>query len=195
MRAMNNLDGGRVSVKRYCARGHACWAVVVLLGVAGVIAFKLPALRASGAVMALGAVALVLVAVAALLVAAEAQSGVEVTDEGMIIRQWPHLDRFVPWRSVTGVRWRHAWWRWLAEHIWARCQPGAHGCVELEFTDEEGRARREPIANYIALGRPPASVTQMIEEIAERARLTDINKPPAVWYPRFEYTEWHRARA
>ena len=190
---MNNRDGDRVGVKRYCARGHACWVVAVLVAAIVVGAIKLPTLDVPRDAMALGVLALVILGVSVLLLVADARSAVEVTRDGLAIRMWPQLDHFVPWEQVTGVQWRHAWWRWLGEHVLGRVQPGAHGCVELEFCDEEGRPRRETIANYIALGRPPVAVAQMIEEIATRARLTEAQRPPTVWYPRFEYAQWHKA--
>ena len=141
----------------------------------------------------LGIIAFTLVTVAALLVVAEIKTNIRVEPRGLTIRQWPDLDRFVSWDRVVAMHWRHAWWGAIARRLRLCCQPGAHGFVELDITDGEGRVRHDTITNYVCLGKPPASVLSMIEDIAARAGLARDDQRPEPWYPHMEEANWDRA--
>lgn len=190
---MDNRDGDRGSVRVYCTRGHACWVGALLLAVVVVIVVTLLTRTMPGGAWPLGVVAFCLLLVVVLITIAELNTALLVSDEGLTVRAWPHPDQLLPWDRIVGMRWRHGWWRWLAETMGVQLQPGAHGLVELAVQDEEGRAHWTTIANYVCCGRPPDSVRAVLEEIARRAGLEQIAQRPRTVRPKFEETQWARA--
>ncbi len=184
---------GQSRVRVYCAHGHACWTVGLVLAVAAAIATRIRDVPTPGVRTTLGVIVCVLVTVVALLVIAELKTSIRVGARGLTIRHWPDFDHFVPWNEVVGMRWEHGWWGALARQLRLRCQPGAHGFVELEIADPEGRVHSNTIVNYVCLGRPPVSVLGMIEDIAAKAGLAPDDQRPEPWYPHFDQMVWHKA--
>jgi len=187
---MENRDGGRDRVRVYCTRGHACWVAVLLVGAAGVIVVRTLTAPTPGP---LGVVAVLLLIVAGLITFAEINTDLRVGEKGLTVRAWPHPDRLVAWERIAGMRWRHGWWRWLAESLGLRLQPGAHGVVELAITDDAGTPHWTTIANYVCCGSPPAAVRELLDEIAQRAGLSRVAERPPTLRPKFEETQWARA--
>lgn len=186
----NEDDHGGVTV--YCTRGHACWVVVLLLGVVTAIVVTLPGRPTPVGPVAPGVVVFLLLVVAALITIAEINTDLRVRDEGLLVRAWPHPDRMVPWERIAGMRWRHGWWRWLAEGLGLRLQPGAHGVVELAIADDAGTPHWTTIANYVCCGTPPGTVHDLLAEIARRAGLSQVAQRPPTIRPKFEETQWAR---
>jgi len=189
---MAKRDDGRDGVRVYCTRGHACWVVVLLLIVAGVIVVRSLSLETPDNLMVPGVIVVLLLAIATLIIIAEVNTGIRVGEEGLTVQEWPHADRFLPWESIAAMRWRHGWWRWLAEHLRLRVQPGAHGVVELQVTDRGGERHWMTILNYVCCGGPPGAVQNLLDEIARHSGLSQVAERPPTLHPKFEETEWAR---
>ncbi len=193
---MTTGSDDRTDTRVFCARGHACWVALIELALAAAIVVRMVDMQAPGAVLkALGVIVFVLVTTALLIIIAEINTGVVAATDGLTVRHWPHADHIVAWNRVVGMQWRHMWWRWLAEHLCARCQPGAHGFVEIEVEDDEGHLHHETLANYVAFGGPPVTVTAMLDEISKRAGLLRVEEHLGGLLPRFEQIIWRRAEA